>query len=136
MPVARVRVHVVMYIYIQLHTSTRSTGLGPGLATFLEIKSSLACAYTVRGPTCIDARTDAAVRTRDSAPEHSRARSRSRDLSRSRARQTRSTGLNYNYIIIIMHKTGPFTNSGVPVSKFVKLVVVYTKHQHAINCVI
>ena len=29
--------------------------------------------------------------------------------------------------IIIMHKTGPFTNSGV--SKFVKLVVVYTKHQ-------
>ena len=28
---------------------------------------------------------------------------------------------------IIMHKTGPFTNSGV--SKFVKLVVVYTKHQ-------
>ena len=26
-----------------------------------------------------------------------------------------------------MHKTGPFTNSGV--SKFVKLVVVYTKHQ-------
>ena len=36
-------------------------------------------------------------------------------------------------IQIIMHKTGPFTKSGV--SKFVKfkLVVVYTKHQHS-NC--
>ena len=31
---------------------------------------------------------------------------------------------------IIMHKTGPFTNSGV--SKFVKLVVVYTKHQQQV----
>ena len=30
-----------------------------------------------------------------------------------------------------MHKTGPFTNSGV--SKFVKLVVVYTKHQQLNN---
>ena len=34
-------------------------------------------------------------------------------------------------MIIIMHKTGPFTNSGV--SKFVKLVVVYTKHQQLNN---
>ena len=33
--------------------------------------------------------------------------------------------------LIIMHKTGPFTNSGV--SKFVKLVVVYTKHQQLNN---
>ena len=32
---------------------------------------------------------------------------------------------------IIMHKTGPFTNSGV--SKFVKLFVVYTKHQQLNN---
>ena len=30
-----------------------------------------------------------------------------------------------------MHKTGPFTNSGV--SKFVKLVAVYTKHQQLNN---
>ena len=30
-----------------------------------------------------------------------------------------------------MHKTGPFTNSGV--SKFVKLVVVYIKHQQLNN---
>ena len=30
-------------------------------------------------------------------------------------------------VVTIMHKTGPFTNSGV--SKFVKLVAVYTKHQ-------
>ena len=35
-------------------------------------------------------------------------------------------------VITIMHKTGPFTNSGV--SKFVKLVVVYnTKHQQLNN---
>ena len=34
-------------------------------------------------------------------------------------------------LVIIMHKTGPFTNSGV--SKFVKLVVVYTKHQQLNN---
>ena len=33
---------------------------------------------------------------------------------------------------IIMHKPGPFTNSGV--SNFVKLVVVYTKHQQLNNC--
>ena len=31
--------------------------------------------------------------------------------------------------LIIMHKTGPFTNSGV--SKFVKLVAVYTKRTPA-----
>ena len=30
-----------------------------------------------------------------------------------------------------MHKTGPFTNSGV--SKFVKLVVVHTKHQQKLK---
>ena len=33
----------------------------------------------------------------------------------------------------IMHKTGPFTNSGV--SKFVKLVAVYTKHQQLNNTI-
>ena len=33
-----------------------------------------------------------------------------------------------------MHKTGPFTNSGV--SKFVKLVVVHTKHQQLNNTIL
>ena len=53
------------------------------------------------------------------------------DVAHSSAVYTRALCQPRMRTIIIMHKTGPFTISGV--SKFVKLVVVYTKHQQLNN---